>query len=163
MEPPIEDHAHEASLLYIVGRVNHGIRREMRDRLAPWKLSVQQYTTLSVLDTRPGLSNAQLARRAMVTPQSMLEILARLEERGLVVRAVDPSHALILRAQLTREGRELLAQAAPEVQAIQDDLLNGVSARDRAVVLRVMSRAMGLLSRHSQASAMHANSASRGS
>lgn len=145
MTSPAE-HEHEASLLYIVGRVNHGIRREMHARLAPWKLSAQQYTALSVLETRPGLSNAQLARRTLVTPQSMLEILAKLEERGLVTRAVDPSHALILRAELTEEGRTLLTEAAPAIREIQDELLAGVADPHRDAVLRVMTQAMDRLS-----------------
>ena len=59
----------------------------MRARLAEWELSVQEYTSLSVLGARPGLSNAQLARRALVTPQSMIEILSKLESRGGVGRA----------------------------------------------------------------------------
>lgn len=133
-------------MLYIVGRVNQGIRREMRARLTPWTLSVQQYTTLSILEGRPGLSNAQLSRRALVTPQSMLEILATLEERGLVKRAVDPGHALILRAELTDEGHEVLAEANPAVQAIEDELLDGVSPRERDIAARVMLRAMTRLS-----------------
>jgi len=58
----------EFSLAYVIGRVDHGIRREMRRRLTDHGLSVQQYTALSVLRSRPGLSNAQLARRSLVTP-----------------------------------------------------------------------------------------------
>jgi DNA-binding MarR family transcriptional regulator len=76
----------------------------------------------------------------------MLEILARLEERGLVTRTVDPSHALILRAELTPAGRRLLAEANPAIQEIQDDLLEDVPQRDRQVVLRVLSTAMTRLS-----------------
>src|SRR5919206_377822 len=78
----------EASFIYMVGRVNQGIRREMRARLSQCELSVAEYTTLSVLAARPELSNAQLSRRALVTPQSMIEILGQLEERGLVRRKV---------------------------------------------------------------------------
>jgi hypothetical protein len=51
-----------------------------------------------VLRARPGLSNAQLARRSLVAPQS---ILAKLERRGLVGREVDPGHGRILRATPT--------------------------------------------------------------
>src|SRR6185437_9295499 len=96
------------SLIYAVGRVNQGIRREMRAHLAGFSLSVQEYTTLSVLAVRPGLSNAQLARRALVTPQSMIEILSKLESRRLVRRTVDPANARVLRAELTRAGTALL-------------------------------------------------------
>jgi DNA-binding MarR family transcriptional regulator len=146
VEPSTQDHEAAASLLYIVGRVNQGIGRQMRTSLAPWKLSVSQYTTLSVLHSLPGLSNAQLARRALVAPQSMLEIVAQLEQRGLVQRAVDPEHALILRAELTRKGRGVLRDASPAIRAIENELLGDVSRADRATVLRVMSGAMNRLS-----------------
>jgi DNA-binding MarR family transcriptional regulator len=137
---------HEASLMYVIGRVNHAIRREMRARLAKWSLSVQEYTTLSVLSSRPGLSNAQLARRALVTPQTMIEILAKLERRGLVERGPDPSHRLILRAELTRDGHELLSEADRAVQEIQARMLASVSEREQQVAARAMRKAMENLS-----------------
>ena len=138
--------SHEASLLYVVGRVNQGIRREMRERLAAWDLSVQEYTALSVLMTRPGLSNAQLARRALITPQSMLEILAKLERRALVTREVDPGHRLILRATLTPEGKALLKAADPSIRAIQDQLLDDVPEAQRDLVITALVSAMEKLS-----------------
>ena len=133
-------------MIYVVGRVNQGIRREMRTRLAEIGLSVQEYTALSVLGARPGLSNAQLARRSLVTPQSMIEILGRLEGRSLVVRQVDPRHARILRATLTAKGRELLEIADPAVAAVQEQMLADVPERDRKVVLEGMLSAMNRLS-----------------
>jgi DNA-binding MarR family transcriptional regulator len=136
----------EASLVYVVGRVSQGIRREMRAGLANLGLSVPEYTALSVLHARPGLSNAQLARRSLLAPQSMLEVLAKLESRGLVRREVDPGHGRILRAALTDEGRALLSEADPVIEAIQDWLLADVSERDRATVLRGMLSAMNKLS-----------------
>lgn len=136
----------EASLVYVVGRVNQGIRREMRARLAELDLSVPEYTALSVLQARPGLSNAQLARRSLLAPQSMLEVLAKLESRDLVQREVDPAHSRILRAALTAEGRALLAEADPAIEAIQDWLLADVPERNRAIVLDGMLSAMNRLS-----------------
>ncbi len=132
--------------MYVVGRVNQGIRREMRARLAELDLSVPEYTALSVLQARPGLSNAQLARRSLLAPQSMLEVLAKLESRDLVQREVDPAHGRILRAALTGEGRALLAEANPAIEAIQDWLLADVSEQNRAIVLDGMLSAMDRLS-----------------
>jgi DNA-binding MarR family transcriptional regulator len=140
---------HETSLLYVIGRVNQGIRREMRSRLAHWSLSVQEFTTLSVLASRPGLSNAQLARRSLVTPQSMIEILSKLEERGLVRREVDPSHGRILRADLTKAGRQMMSEAGPAIQEIQDGMLLRVSARQQETTMTALRSAMESLSRHS--------------
>jgi DNA-binding MarR family transcriptional regulator len=137
---------HEASLIYIIGRVNQGVRRQMQTALAQWGLSVQEFTTLSVLSARPGLSNAQLSRRALVTPQSMIEILARLESRGLVEREVDPAHKRILRAQLTKSGVRLIADAEPEIEAIQDGMLVSLTPTERRAVTRAMRTAMENLS-----------------
>jgi len=140
------DSGHETTLIYVIGRVDQGIRRAMRAGLADFELSVAQYTTLSVLDTLPGLSNAQLARRALVTPQSMIEILGTLERRGLVRRALHPGHARILRARLTDDGCAVLQAADTRVRAIEDEMLAGVSQRERAAALRVMRAAMDSLS-----------------
>lgn len=141
---------HETSLLYVIGRVNQGIRREMRVRLERWGLSVQEFTTLSVLASRPGLSNAQLARRSLVTPQSMIEILSKLEERGLVQREVDPSHGRILRADLTKAGRAMMSEAGPAIQHIQDEMLKRVSARQQETTMVALLSAMDSLSQHSR-------------
>jgi len=142
-----EHHGHDASLMYAIGRVNQGIRREMCLALRVWKLSVQEYTTLSILAARPGLSNAQLARRALVTPQSMIEILGKLEGRLLIRRDADLRHGQILRAALTEQGCAILAAADPVVEAIQDRLFRGVAASERQVALLAMTAAMNNLSR----------------
>jgi DNA-binding MarR family transcriptional regulator len=136
----------DPSFIYMVGRVNQGIRREMRARLSDCELSVAEYTTLSVLEARPELSNAQLARRALVTPQSMIEILGQLERRGLVQRAVDPAHGRILRATLTPKGHEVLAIATPEVAALNEELFAGVPANQRRAAQAAMRTAMENLS-----------------
>jgi DNA-binding MarR family transcriptional regulator len=132
----------EASLIHVVGRLNQGIRREMRTGLRELGLSVQEYSALAILRARPGLSNAELARRALVAPQSMLEILAKLEHRGLARRSVDPGHGRILRAVLTPAGHDLLARADPAIEAIQDRLFEHVSPRTRRIVLEGMLSAV---------------------
>jgi DNA-binding MarR family transcriptional regulator len=133
------------SLLYVIGRVDQGIRTLMRKRLAEWGLSIAEYTALSVLRERPGLSNAQLSRRSLIMPQSMIEVLTGLEARGLVRRETDPQHSRILRAELTDEGGRLLASVEPAIDALQDDLLAGVPAERRAVVLNALVEVMDRL------------------
>jgi DNA-binding MarR family transcriptional regulator len=122
----------QPSLIYVIGRVGQGVRRELGARLAPLALSVPDVTTLSVLRSRSGLSNAQLARRALITPQSMLEVLASLERRGLVLRRADRANARIMRAELTASGRRMLERADPVVAALEDELLAAVSPARRA-------------------------------
>jgi DNA-binding MarR family transcriptional regulator len=141
-----EESARAPSLIYVVGRVNQGITRELRAVLREWDLSVQEYTSLSVLELRPGLSNAQLARRALVTPQSMLEILAKLENRGLVHRKTDPEHGRVIRNELSKRGQQLLVIAAPKVDQLQDRIFAGLSEAQRRSVTAALSTAMSRLS-----------------
>ncbi len=142
MAIPVEEPTVEASLIYMIGRLDHGIRREMRGTLARWELSVPEFTALSILRRRPGLSNAQMARRTLVTPQSMIEILARLESRDLVLREGDPNHGRILRSQLTPEGERVVDGAQTAVDAIQEDLLLELAPEQREALLAAMRGAM---------------------
>jgi DNA-binding MarR family transcriptional regulator len=148
----------EPSLIYVIGRVSQGIRRELRARLESCELSVPDVTTLSVLRGNACLSNAQLARRALITPQSMIEVLASLEQRGLVLRRADAANARIMRAELTALGRRALARADAVIAALEDELLAAVSPQRRAIVQRSLLSAMDELSR---SGALRAEAAAR--
>jgi len=136
----------QPSLVYVIGRVGQGVRRELRVRLAPLGLSVPDVTTLSVLRGRSGLSNAQLARRALITPQSMLEVLASLERRGLVVRRADAANARIMRAELTASGRRSLGRADAVIAKLEDELLDAVAPPAREQLRGALIALMGVLS-----------------
>jgi DNA-binding MarR family transcriptional regulator len=124
------------SVVYVIGRVNQGVRRELGKLLEDVQLTVAEYTTLSVLRARPGLSNAQLARRAFMAPQSMNEMVALLERRGLMRRKVDPGHARILRTELTPRGRRTLDTVEPAVAHMQQQMLAGLDPADRDALMR---------------------------
>jgi DNA-binding MarR family transcriptional regulator len=114
-------------------------------------LTVAEYTTLSVLHARPGLSNAQLARRALMTPQSMNETVAMLERRGLVKRTVDPAHARILRTELTRGGKRALHVVGPAIASLQTQMLAGLEPADREGMVRGLLACMEYFSGQSAA------------
>jgi DNA-binding MarR family transcriptional regulator len=127
---------------YAVGRLDRVLRRRLGEALEPHGLSLPEYTTLSVLRLRSGLSNAQLARRSLITPQSMNEVLARLEDRRLVRRLADPSHGRIRPAQLTAAGRRALARADAAVDQVERAMLSGVSAPERRRLRELLAAAL---------------------
>jgi DNA-binding MarR family transcriptional regulator len=134
-----EDAAVDApTLLYLVGRADRVVRRAMNDVLASHALSLNQYTTLSVLDQRGGLSNAQLARRSLVSPQSMNEVLLSLEQRGFVRRRAQPGHGRILQAQVTSKGRKVLTACEAEVDAVEQRMTKGLSPQERISLRRAL-------------------------
>jgi DNA-binding MarR family transcriptional regulator len=110
-------------LSYVIGRLDRALRREIGALVAPFGLTVPKYTALSILSDRPGLSNAQLARRSYVTPQSMNEVLAALEQDGLIVRSPAANHGKVVEVALSDRGREALAACDRAVTEMEDAML----------------------------------------
>lgn len=128
---------------YEIARVERGVRRAIAARVEPHGLTVPQYTALSILLRRSGLSNSQLARRSYVTPQSMNAVIASLEERGLIRRVQSAEHARVRRTELTPAGRRLLAICDREIAAFEQEMLSVLSAEQRAA----FGEALSLLAR----------------
>jgi DNA-binding MarR family transcriptional regulator len=129
---------HNPRLIYAIGRLDRVVRRELTERLAPVGLTWPQYTTLSVLEAKPGLSNAQLARRAMISPQAMSEVTTSLERMRLLERRVSPSNNRILRARLTAKGRRLLADCESRVDELERQMLDGISEKESERLLEAI-------------------------
>jgi DNA-binding MarR family transcriptional regulator len=131
--------------------IDRGIEREVRRCLEPHDLSPPEYGALALLDIEPGLSNAELARRSLVTPQSMNEVIARLEQRGYVARRPSPDHGRIRLTEVTSAGSELIQRAAQDVGSFERWLLGGLTGADRARLEKLLLRVLGRL-RHDGAS-----------
>ena len=132
---------------YLVGRLDRLLRRRLGDALAGQGLSLAEYTALSVLSARSGLSNAQLARRSLITPQAANEVLTRLEDRRLVRRGVDPEHARVRPAELTAAGRRVLAKADAAVDAVEHQMLAGMAGAERRALRDALDSAVRGLSK----------------
>ncbi len=137
----------EPRVAYLVGRLDRVLRRRLGAALDPHGLSIAEYTALCVLRGAAGLSNAQLARRSLITPQAMNEVIARLEERRLVRRRPDPDHGRIRPAELTRAGERALARADDAVDGVESAMLGGLPARDRARLADLLAAALQGLGR----------------
>jgi DNA-binding MarR family transcriptional regulator len=133
----------EPRISYVIARLERAVRSAIADRVAPHGLTTLQYTTLSILGRRgQPLSNAQLARRAYMAPQSMSEVIDALEKKGLIKRDSHPNHRRVLPAALTAKGRRVLAQCEREVDEMEDEMLAGLGARERGVLLETLKGAV---------------------
>jgi len=136
----------EPRISYLIGRLDRALRHRLDEVLSPQELTVRQYTTLSVVHARAGLSNAQLARRSLMTPQSMNEVLAGLVERGLVRRTPARDHGRVIRTELTPAGVTLLEACEKAVDMLEGEMLAELDAGDRVTLtvgLRSCARRLG--------------------
>jgi DNA-binding MarR family transcriptional regulator len=118
----------EPRLSYLVGRLDRVLRRRLAAAVEPAGLTLPAYTALSVLRAQDGLSNARLARRSLVTPQSMNEVLAVLVEQGYVRRNASPGEGRIIRMELTKAGSRALERCDRAVDEVEREMLQDLGA-----------------------------------
>jgi DNA-binding MarR family transcriptional regulator len=134
-----------ARVSYVIARLDRAIRREIAEMVAPHGLTATQYTALSVLRMGKGLSNAQLARRSYVTPQSMIEMLGTLENKGLVQRTPAPDHGRILRTELTAKGRRVLARCDEDIDRLETEMTRELTPAQMAAFERTLRSCVHML------------------
>jgi DNA-binding MarR family transcriptional regulator len=125
-------------LAYVIGRLDDVLRRKVNEGVKPYGLTARQYVALSILRTRTGLSNAQLARRSFMTPQSMGEVIQALEQKGYVRRVSDRSNPRIRRAELTAAGRRAVSAGDRVVDALEEQMTRGLAPHDLEKVVSGM-------------------------
>jgi len=130
---------------YLIKWVERGLRAELDAALRTLEVTTPEYTAMSVLSRRGGLSSAQLARRAFVSAQAMNQIIGSLERQGYVVRSADPDNARILRAKLTEEGVALLGACDRATAQVERRLLAKLSTSETRALRRTLESCAGAL------------------
>jgi DNA-binding MarR family transcriptional regulator len=106
-------------LLYLVKQLESVIRARMDVALRPRRITVPQYTALTVLEQHDDMSAAQLARHTFVTAQAMDGVVAALQSAALIARHRDPENRRRLVISLTEQGRALLEDCRQDVDRIE--------------------------------------------
>jgi DNA-binding MarR family transcriptional regulator len=133
------------SLLYAVKQVELAVRAHLDELLRPSGITALQYTALTVLDRRDGLTTAELARSSFVTPQTMGDLVTALERRGLIERHPDPGNRRRLLIGLTEAGQDLLAGFEGAVRALEERMVGDLTAEERAALADHLNRARAAL------------------
>jgi DNA-binding MarR family transcriptional regulator len=135
-------------LAYLVGRLDHVLNQRLRDSLSPSGLSVPQYTALSVFRAHGSLSNAQLATRTMISPQSANEMVKQMEGKGWIERRPDPAHGRIIQISLTEAGEAVLRDCDAQVLEVENIMFAGLGNEERAQLQGQLRAAVRALSVH---------------
>ncbi|MFB7652519.1 MULTISPECIES: MarR family winged helix-turn-helix transcriptional regulator [unclassified Streptomyces] len=126
--PPHPAHTITEHVGYRLKRTAAALRNSMDKALREHGLTVPQYSCLELLDQRPGLSNADLARGTFVTRQSANVVLRGLKDSGLITRPESAEHGRALPVHLTPAGQERLHAAREAVYAIETRMISKVPA-----------------------------------
>jgi len=131
------EHGH---LGYLLRQAAGAFRVRLERAMADLDVTHPQFAVLTMLANYPGLSNADLARLALLTPQTVSVIVSNLERAGAIARHPHPVHGRIRHIELTDKGKHLLAQCGEHVRTIEQDIVNGLSTEEEMTIRRWLAR-----------------------
>ena len=138
------DDALAASLVATVPNVMRHQLAHARRRPAWVDMTYQQYNVLRII-VEGEASQADIARRLLVTAPVVTRLASALVEDGLVERHEDPADRRTVLLRLTDEGRRRVAAMRGELIEAARELLEPLPESQRAAVAKALDRLQLLL------------------
>lgn len=118
----------------------HRLRQHLGAELARVGITAPQNAVLLAVAGNPRISNAELARAAFVTPQTMQAILVNLERAGLISRTPHPEHGRVIMTELTPAGQKAVADGAKAADIVEKRMLSLLSDDEAKLLCDLLQR-----------------------
>jgi DNA-binding MarR family transcriptional regulator len=92
-------------LSYLLWQAAAAVRLRLERTLVGLAVTPPQFLVLTMLDSYPGASGADIARLAQLTPQTVHGIIGNLERARLIGRSPHPVHGRVRAAHCCRAAR----------------------------------------------------------
>jgi DNA-binding MarR family transcriptional regulator len=125
---------------YLLRQAAAASRLTLERALAELGATPPQFVVLTMLKAYPGLSGADLARVALLTPQTVGVIIRNLERDRAIRMTPHPVHGRVLQWTLTGRGERLLEGCRRHAVALERRLGAGLSLREQATVRRWLAK-----------------------
>jgi MarR family 2-MHQ and catechol resistance regulon transcriptional repressor len=116
--------------------------KAIAQKVQEYDLTTPQFGALEALYHLGPLSLGELADKLLVTGGNVTYVMDRLESRGLVTRDRSPDDRRVVCAQLTAEGRELVARVFPGHAEYVEHLCRHLTPREQEDMRRML-KALG--------------------
>jgi MarR family transcriptional regulator, temperature-dependent positive regulator of motility len=117
---------------------------QAQTQAAGFDLTSVQFAALDAIEGEPGVDQARLAEAISFDRATIGGVIDRLEQKGLVRRAVSASDRRARVLQLTPEGHALLSAVRPVVEDLQRDILSALSPQEQDRLLALAKKALRL-------------------
>jgi DNA-binding MarR family transcriptional regulator len=125
---------------YLLRQAQAAARLTLERALAELGVTPPQFIVLTMLKAYPGLSGADLARVALLTPQTVGVIIRNLERDGAIRKTPHPVHGRVLQWTVTRRGLMLLEKCRRPVIALERRLAAGLSPQALRAIRRWLAQ-----------------------
>ena len=105
-------------------------------------MKLRQYMALAKVRDHPGISQQELAEILLYDSNAVVLLLNELEDLGYSIRRRDPLDRRRHIVELTGNGSDALEQAERGRASIEDELLRGLTADEKASLRNLLTRAL---------------------
>lgn len=119
---------------YILRKAQHATRLKIDAALKDLKVTFSQFVILSIFEFETNLHSADIARISMFSPQATNIVITKLEKAGYIERKPHETHGRVLTIEMTKRGKQLLKQCRQRVDAIEQQMVAGLSEQEEAVI-----------------------------
>lgn len=108
--------------------------------LRPERLTPGEFGLLLILHENPGLNQSDLAREIELDRSSVVTLIDRFEQRGLLERIASPLDRRTNALFLTASGQTLLDRLIPKVMEQERQVIARLSGQEQAQLLELLAR-----------------------
>jgi DNA-binding MarR family transcriptional regulator len=109
---------------------------------AGFDLTPVQYAALAAIRTNPGIDQVTLAGLIAYDRTTITGVVDRLVQKGLLVRNPSSRDRRARELQVTEVGKRTLRGITPAVEAAQQTMLRGLTAKEGADLTRLLRKAI---------------------
>ncbi|MEO3431332.1 MarR family transcriptional regulator [Pelagibius sp. CAU 1746] len=134
------DYRLERQIGFLLRRAHQYASEVFQSKIGARNLTPQQFSVLVTLLERREIAQTRLGDLVAMDPATVLGVVQRLAQRGLVAVRTDPADGRRRLVQLTHDGHELardLVEVGPEISR---DTLAGLTDKEQRDLLRLLDR-----------------------
>lgn len=164
IQPPGSHEEHPAHVIgFLFKALQHSLRHAMEEALRRHQidLSFSHFVTLFGVYCEPGINGASLARRGMVSAQTMNAVLRRLERDGRIERRPHPDSRRADSWYITDTGAVLLQRARVVGNSVFEHMLSALQEDETVRLLSYMRRCIKALESGTETASTECRSATQ--
>ncbi len=139
----IRDLANAEWCLPLISQLARAGRRVAEASAVPGDLRPRHVIALRLLSERGAMSQQVLGEQLSLDPSNVVGLLNELEDRGLTVRRRDPADRRRHIVEISDDGEAELTVANARIVTVEDEILQALTAEERATLYRLLVRAAG--------------------
>jgi len=137
---PLGDNWLDTLVGYALRRAQLRVFQHLVGNLADHDLRPAQFTAMVIIESEPGLMQADLARQLAIEPPQLVPLLNKLETRGLAQRVRGVQDKRAYGVFLTKAGMNLLDQLKAIAVASDEAATASLDEDERAQLLRLLQK-----------------------